>query len=192
MFRITKLTDYGVALLAVFAGKQGGEPRTARDVASQVGLPLPTVSKILKALSRAGILVSHRGARGGYGLARPSEEISIAEIIRALEGPIAFTECVAAGPGACAQETLCGMRASWRLISETVSGALEKIMLSEMAGPAPDFERWLEEAIPRGSAPVKGSKRTGDEAAFPKRESSRRGGSPALPIPKRTTTERLK
>ena len=95
MFRISKLADYGVSLLAALAADRGGEPHTARGMAGRVGLPLPTVSKILKALSRQGLLVSHRGVRGGYVLARPPEEITVAEIIRALEGPIGMTECAA-------------------------------------------------------------------------------------------------
>jgi FeS assembly SUF system regulator len=148
VFRITKLTDYGVRLLAAFASRPPAEPRNAKEIAAEVGLPLPTVSKILKALSRGGILISHRGARGGYSLSRPPDRVSVAEIIRALEGPFAITECGATAPGSCAQEGLCGVRANWRLINDAVAGALERITLSEMVRPAADLERWLERAAP--------------------------------------------
>ncbi len=152
MLRITKLTDYGVALLAHFAASSGAEPQNARDAAAAMNLPLPTVSKILKALSRGGLLVSHRGAKGGYELSRPPERISVAEVIGAIEGPIGITECMASAPGTCAQEPLCGVRANWRIINEAVQGALEKITLAEMLRPAPDFGKWLEEAALSGAA----------------------------------------
>jgi FeS assembly SUF system regulator len=154
MLRITKLTDYGVALLAYFAAEREGEPHNARDVAAAMGLPLPTVSKILKTLSRGGLLVSLRGAKGGYGLSRSPEEISVAEVIGALEGPIGITECTASAPGTCAQEPLCGVRANWQIINEAVHGALEKITLAEMLRPAPDFGKWLEEAGAALSGPA--------------------------------------
>ncbi|MFH1278123.1 MAG: SUF system Fe-S cluster assembly regulator [Candidatus Eisenbacteria bacterium] len=152
MFRITKLTDYGVVLLTNLAQCSDEAPRGARDLAEEVGLPLPTVSKILKALARGGLLESHRGTKGGYTLTRPPEEISVAEIIAALEGPIAITECVAAAPGTCDQEPLCSVRANWQMINRTVHGALDKITLSQMIRPAPDFERWLEMSARGGGA----------------------------------------
>ena len=112
-----------------FACAAAGGPLTARDLSERARLPLPTVSKILKILAREGLLVSHRGARGGYTLARPPAEISVAEIIGALEGPIAITECVSEEPGVCGQESLCTIRANWLLINQAVQSALDKITL---------------------------------------------------------------
>ncbi len=180
MLRITKLTDYGVALLVYFAATRDGEPHNARDVAADVNLPLPTVSKILKVLSREGLLVSYRGAKGGYGLSRPPERISVAEVIRALEGPIGITECSVAAPGSCAQEPLCGVRANWQMINEAVHGALEKITLSEMVRPAPDFGRWLEEAGATAAGP--GVPVQGAAGIFPVREKGSPGGAPRSPL----------
>lgn len=173
MFRISKLADYGVSLLAALAADRGGEPHTARDVAGRVGLPLPTVSKILKALSREGLLVSHRGVRGGYLLARPPEEITVAEIIRALEGPIGMTECAAQGPGRCAKESSCGIRASWRIISEALSGALDTISLAEMARSLPGIEHRIEESMIPARSPAGSPDRRKGARAFPAHERTR-------------------
>ena len=93
MIRITKQTDYGIVLLTYLAGHTE-RLFNAPELAAETHLPLPMVSKILKVLTREGMLASHRGVKGGYSLARLPEEISMAEIIAALEGPIALTECV--------------------------------------------------------------------------------------------------
>jgi FeS assembly SUF system regulator len=107
--RITRQTDYGILLLTQMAARPPQEVHTARDASARSGLPLPMVSKILKSLARSGILVSQRGVKGGYSLARRAERISIEEIIRALEGPIHITECTH-GPGNCDQEQGCPTR----------------------------------------------------------------------------------
>src|SRR5437868_6650848 len=93
MVRLGKLTDYGMLLMSCFARSQPGTLRSARDLAEEARLPLPTVSKLLKELLHSGLLVSHRGFQGGYSLAKDPAEISLAEIVSALEGPIALTEC---------------------------------------------------------------------------------------------------
>ena len=110
MIRIAKLTDYAIVLLSHMAREPEGSVCTARGLVADSRLPLPTVGKILKTLSRAGILVSHRGAKGGYTLARSPGEISIAEIVAAVEGPIALTECSAGGPDLCVLEPFCPVR----------------------------------------------------------------------------------
>ena len=98
MIRITKQTDYGIVLLTHLAAHPDRH-FNAPELAAEARLPLPMVSKILKLLAREGLLASHRGVKGGYSLARPAEEISMAEIIAALEGPIAITECVSVEGG---------------------------------------------------------------------------------------------
>lgn len=135
MIRIAKLTDYGIILLTHFAAEPGQVIHTARDLAARTHLPLPTVSKILKALSRAGLLISHRGVSGGYSLARQPEEISVAQIIGALEGPIALTECSPDAHGLCTLESMCPVQSNWRRINRAVLEALEKLRLSDMARP---------------------------------------------------------
>ncbi|MCK6460623.1 MAG: SUF system Fe-S cluster assembly regulator [Planctomycetes bacterium] len=132
MLRITKQSDYGIVLMTLFLGDGRERVHSTRDLARLAKLPLPTVSKILKALARAGLLGSHRGVKGGYRLARDPAEISVEEIIRALEGPIAITECVEAGSD-CEIEGSCPVRTNWQRINDSVRDALAAIRLSEMA-----------------------------------------------------------
>lgn len=135
MLRITRQADYGVMILTRIAQAGPGRIHTARDLAAETEVPLPTVSKILKLLGRADLLVSQRGVKGGYRLARSAAEITVAEVIRAIEGPIAMTECVEASDGDCDKESWCPVRSNWLLINEAVQGALEGITLARMARP---------------------------------------------------------
>ena len=141
MIRITRETDYGIVLLSHLASGPNDRIQTARDLSSWSGLPLPMVSKILKALARAGILLSHRGAKGGYSLARRPEEGSVGDVIRALEGPVGITEC-ASTPGSCDQEGICPIRCRWQEISGAVREFLERIPISQLihSTPLPQIE----------------------------------------------------
>ena len=136
MIRLSKLADYGIVLLSYFV-RDTHAVRTARDLASASRLPLPTVSKILKALSRGGLLVSHRGVKGGYSLARPADDISVVEVIRAIDGPIALTECSHTAPGLCDLEIACPVRSNWQKINDVVVRALADLSLVDMTLPAP-------------------------------------------------------
>lgn len=137
MFRISRLTDYGILTLTYLARDPDSGTHNARDVADGLKLPLPTVSKLLKLLARHGLLTAHRGARGGFSLARPPREITIAEIIAALEGPIALTVCVEHGVDDCQIQHNCMCRENWRKINLAVRGALEVITLADMTHPLP-------------------------------------------------------
>jgi FeS assembly SUF system regulator len=134
MLRISKLTDYGIVLLARFAREAPGTTLTAREMSESTALPHPVVSKMLKTLAGAALLQSHRGAKGGYSLAREPEQVTVADILQALEGPIALMEC-SAGPGHCGQESSCGVREPWQRINQTVHSALQAMTLAELAGP---------------------------------------------------------
>lgn len=134
--RITRQTDYGIVLLTQMATRPAAEVHTARDAAVRSGLPLPMVSKILKSLARAGIVVSQRGVKGGYSLSRRPDRITVEEIIRALEGAIHITECTH-GPGNCDQEVGCPTRVNWQRINVAIREALEGVTLAEMASPSP-------------------------------------------------------
>ncbi len=127
MLRISKLTDYGIVLLAHFA-EHPGETCNARELAHALGLPFPVVGKVLKLLAQQELLVSHRGAKGGYTLARPPGEISVAEIIEALEGPIALMAC-SAGPGHCQNESTCRVRDPWQTIHSAIRFTLSRVTL---------------------------------------------------------------
>ncbi len=134
MIRMSKQTDYGVLLLTQFAADPEGLTLSARELADRASLPLPMVSKILKVLTRGGLLVSVRGARGGYTLARRPDRITVTDVISALDGPFAMTECVDA-PGDCRQESSCPVRTNWHLINQTVRKALDNITLWDMTRP---------------------------------------------------------
>ena len=134
MFRISRLTDYGIVVMAHLAKCKDDDSHNARELAEDTQLPAPFVSKILKSLTRAGLLVSQRGSKGGYSLARTPSEIPVVEMITALEGPVGITECTI-HPGACAQEPSCQVRDPWQRINGALHTALEKITLADLAEP---------------------------------------------------------
>lgn len=135
MLRISKLTDYAVVMATQLAAAD--RPQAARDLALQTHVPEPTASKVLKRLARAGVVSSQRGAKGGYVLARRPEDIGIHEVIEALEGPIAVTECSdETSDSLCEHETSCEVRANWQRINVAVQEALSKISLADMAQPS--------------------------------------------------------
>ncbi len=133
MLRMSKLTDYALVLLTHMA--QGGQTTvtTAQELCVRSGVPWPTVSKILKELSKAGIVLSHRGRRGGYTLARPAAEISVAAVVEALEGPVALTECSDTS-GGCSLEAVCVAKDHWGPISRAIHRTLQRLPLSAL-GP---------------------------------------------------------
>ncbi len=135
MIRLGKLTDYGLVLMTCIARNHERSLHTARDLARESRLPLPTVSKLLKELLQSGLLISHRGMKGGYSLAKEPHDISVAEIVAALEGPIALTECSTDISGLCDLERYCPIKSNQRIISQVVRGALEKVMLSDLMQP---------------------------------------------------------
>jgi FeS assembly SUF system regulator len=135
MIRLGKLTDYGLLLMCQIARSPVGEWHTARGLAVDCRLPLPTVSKILKTLLQRELLESQRGMKGGYILARDPSLIPITEIISALEGPFALTECSMDIAGICDLESSCPIRDNQRIISQVVRGALERVMLSDLTRP---------------------------------------------------------
>jgi FeS assembly SUF system regulator len=151
MFRLSKITDYGIVILAHLAqnaaqdAAQAGHDgrrdavapasQTAREVAAAVELPQPVVGKILKSLARHGVLESHRGAKGGYSLVRRPEELTVADMISALDGPLALTQC-AAGPEVCELEHHCAIRNPWQVINQVVVNALSTVTLADLTNPA--------------------------------------------------------
>jgi FeS assembly SUF system regulator len=156
MLRLSKLTDYGTVILACMA-RSPGAVYTAAELAQVTHLAPPTVSKLLKQLSRGGLLESYRGAQGGYALARPAEEISAVAIIDALEGPVAITEC-SLDYTRCGIEPVCTIGHNWRRISLAIREALQGVTLAQLAQPATmpmprfDLERTTREKVASPSA----------------------------------------
>lgn len=134
MIRINRETDYAVLILSLMA--MDPERRyNATSLAEQRRLPQPVVSKILKQLVKAELLVSSRGAKGGYGLSRAPERISLAEIVAAMEGPISLTHCADSGPNSCQYHTGCVVSSNWSRINQVVHQALDGVSLLDMTQP---------------------------------------------------------
>lgn len=132
MLRISKLTDYAILLMVELTRE--GEVLSAHVLADRIHVEVPTAGKVLKQLAGSGLVESFRGASGGYRVNRPAAEISVAEVIAAIEGPIAMTEC-SAEPGLCNVEDSCNLRGNWQRISTAVARALEDVSLAEMSAP---------------------------------------------------------
>jgi FeS assembly SUF system regulator len=133
MLRIAKLTDYATVLMVRLA-REPARCFSAAQLADELGLPLPTVAKLMKRLLQAELLTSARGVAGGYSLAHAPRAVSVADVVSAIEGPVALTEC-SLGKGSCSLENKCATRANWQLISRAVRVALEAVSLADMALP---------------------------------------------------------
>ena len=133
MLRISKLTDYAILIMVELT--RDGEMLSAHTLAERTHVEVPTASKVLKLLSGSGLLESFRGANGGYRVTRPAGDISVAEVIAAIEGPIAMTEC-SIEEGLCSQEERCELRSNWQRISLAVADALQNVSLAEMGASA--------------------------------------------------------
>lgn len=133
MLRVSKLTDYATVVMTHLAHDPEAV-HAASDITSATHIALPTVSKVLKQLSKAALLDSRRGANGGYVLIDRPENISVASIIAAIEGPISMTECTV-HKGLCDQESSCEIKANWSLINHAVHAALESVSLADLCKP---------------------------------------------------------
>ena len=153
MLRISRLTDYATVLLAALASEPQ-RVQTAASLAELTHIAAPTVSKLLKQLQRAGLVISTRGLHGGYQLARPAAQISAAAILDALEGPVALTDC-SAGHGQCEIEETCRVGRVWQRLNLAIRRALYEVTLAQLAGldapPArlPALEREMKAAAAR-------------------------------------------
>jgi len=159
MFRLNRLTDYAVVVMSQMA-MRGGETRSAQQISEDTGVPLPTVAKLLNLLGRAKLVTSQRGAAGGYTLSSEPEAITVAQIIQAMEGPIALTACVDGAVDSCDAESFCPMRGNWNKVNGAIRAALTSVSLAEMMAFPPAFEvapgvtdAVRDKAGPRGPAP---------------------------------------
>ncbi len=133
MLRLSKLTDYAVVVLTRLASCEGVQ--TSPGIAGATGVPEPTVAKVLKALAASDLVVSQRGARGGYRLARPLGGIAVADVIVAIDGPIALTACVEGSGSACETSCTCPVRGRWDAVNDAVRDALTNITLADLTEP---------------------------------------------------------
>jgi FeS assembly SUF system regulator len=156
MIRLNKLTDYAVVVLVQMASDDR-RMMTAPRIAEGTGVPLPTVAKLLKILARDGLVRSQRGAGGGYVLGRRAADITVADIVSSVEGPIALTACVDGAEGGCEVELMCPMRGNWDRVNGAIRNALSEVSLADMAASFVAFlpaEKHAGLRPPRAAAPA--------------------------------------
>jgi FeS assembly SUF system regulator len=132
MLQINKLTDYATIILS-FLALEPEKLVSATQVAQQTHLAAPTVSKLLKILAEYGLVASFRGAGGGYKLARSAQEMTLADVLTAIEGTLAITECCTAN--SCALDAMCAVKENWRLINKKIVAALASVTIHDMIRP---------------------------------------------------------
>lgn len=148
MVRLTRMADYAIVLMHQVT-IAGGRPLNAGELAAETHVPRPSTTKILKSLTRAGLLTSSRGMKGGYMLAYSPLDISVADIVAAVDGPIALTDCIEDAPGACELESRCLVRDTLQIVNNTVRQALAEVSLADLSAPVA-FARSA--AAPRAAA----------------------------------------
>jgi FeS assembly SUF system regulator len=131
--RLSNLADYAVVTMGAAARPCGGGRTSAAELAAETGLPAPTVQKVVSKLTAAGLLRSARGAGGGLQLARPAAAISLADIVEAVEGPIALASCLDEGRHDCALEGSCSVQPHWPVVNKALRGALAEVSLVQLA-----------------------------------------------------------
>jgi FeS assembly SUF system regulator len=129
MIKISKLADYAVVVLAGMSGRDTAA--SAADLSALTHVPAPTVAKVLKALAKAGIVSSTRGALGGYRLVKPADQISVLNIVAALDGPVRVTDCTQSKLG-CSSSGVCGMHGRWGAVNRALSSALSNVSLVQL------------------------------------------------------------
>jgi FeS assembly SUF system regulator len=135
MLRLGRLTDYAITLLTQMV-REGKCTSSAAVLAEKACLPAPTVAKVMKKLTKSGIVTAQRGVAGGYSLARTPSTISVVSIVEAMEGPIAITDCAEGSEHNCNVESLCPMSGNWNKINRALRVALDAVSLADMAATA--------------------------------------------------------
>ena len=132
--RLTHLADYAVVIMTAAARRDAGARLSASELAQETGVPLPTAQKLMGRLAAEGLLTSARGVSGGFALARPAEAITLADIVEAVEGPIAMTACCGQeGPSDCALDAHCKVKPHMGIVGDAIRGALGSVSLTELA-----------------------------------------------------------
>ncbi len=134
MIRLSKLSDYAVVVLSQLA-RDKGRILSAAELAQATTLPEPTVSKVLKVLAKGNLIVSTRGASGGYTMERRPSDITVRELITALEGPIAVTTCLEENNSECGVSQLCPMKGRWQKVNYAIMKTLDEMSLDELLIP---------------------------------------------------------
>ncbi len=147
MFKLSKLTDYAFVVLTHMVRVEG-QQCTAQDIADKTRLPHPTVAKVLKLLAKGGVVAAQRGASGGYNLSRSPREITVEQVITAIDGPLLLTDCVDGAQHMCSHQNACAVNGRWNKVNRALSGALSSVSLYDMACDTPPY-------FTRGISPAK-------------------------------------
>jgi FeS assembly SUF system regulator len=131
--RLTHLADYAVVMMTAAARREACARLSATDLAEETGVPLPTAQKLMQKLAAHGLLVGQRGAGGGYALARPIAEISLADIVEAVEGPIILTMCADGVNHECALDAHCKVKPHMSVVGDAIRNSLRSVSLQELA-----------------------------------------------------------
>lgn len=134
MIKLSNLADYAVVIMTAMAN-HAPQKLNAADVSGATGVPQATAAKVMGHLARAGLLESHRGIGGGFALAKLPVDICVADMIEAVDGPIALTNCIDQGPGDCSLTSICSMKPHWQIMNEAVRGAFEGVTLAQLITP---------------------------------------------------------
>ncbi|MBL4623474.1 MAG: SUF system Fe-S cluster assembly regulator [Immundisolibacteraceae bacterium] len=148
MLKISRLTDYGTQVMSGLSTRPNEFVKSA-ELALEIGVAAPTVAKLLKRLTREGLVESSRGQQGGYRLARLPANITVAEIIQALDGPLGLTDC-SADEGSCDHESDCNVKVNWQKISRVVANALDQVTLEQLLQPQEQPLRFMPNLDLRG------------------------------------------
>ncbi|HXS49176.1 MAG TPA: Rrf2 family transcriptional regulator [Sphingomicrobium sp.] len=131
--RLSHLADYAVVLMTAAARRPAGARLSATELSAETGVPLPTAQKLMGQLAGRGLLRSMRGASGGFSLARPAQDISLADIVEAVEGPIALTMCSDSSNHQCILDAHCRVKPHIGVVGRAIRGALGGVSLTELA-----------------------------------------------------------
>jgi FeS assembly SUF system regulator len=134
--RLTHLADYAVVLMTAAARREAGSRLSATDLAQDTGVPLPTAQKLMQQLAAHGLLVGQRGAGGGYALARAVEQISLADIVEAVEGPIVLTMCADGVNHECVLDAHCKVKPHMSVVGDAIRSSLSAVTLAQLSAPA--------------------------------------------------------
>lgn len=131
--KLSSLADYAVVIMGAAARHCGGVRVSAATLAAETGVPVPTAQRLVSLLTRAGLLRSTRGTGGGIQLGRPAAAISLADIVEAIEGPIAMTACSEDGRHDCALEGSCKVQPHWNVVNNAIKSALGDVSLASLS-----------------------------------------------------------
>jgi Rrf2 family protein len=133
MLRFTKQVDYGLMAMQYVAAYQGDGAVGVKRIADEFGIPTELLAKVLQRLARGGLMVGQSGPRGGYRLTMPPSAVTVGQVIRALEGPVAIVSCMT-GHGDCRQTSRCSLRTPARKLQTAITELLDTMTLAELAG----------------------------------------------------------